>query len=158
MTATGLAALILGAIGGAKILEQLSATPHQKLQKKAVHTASRGSSDDAAIYAAHTDESNINENKIDGHTSGVLNDVDGSPDFIVQDFPNHLIAEVEDADGLQDVDHVLGQLEDYSTPDGYTTLLVVPDEEETLTVGNELADRTSGTVYVTPPSGVAEYL
>jgi len=153
----GIAVTVLAAIGGAKALEHLSATDHQRLQKKTVHTAAKSCSSGGDVFAAHVSESNISTRKVDGNTNGVIDGVDGEPDLIVQDFPTHIVAEVEDADGLKDVSHVLDQLQDYSTA-GYTTLLVVPDKEETLTVGREITERVERTVHVTTPKGVANYL
>ena len=93
-----------------------------------------------------------------GGTSGVIDDLgDLKPDLIVSDFPNSLIIEVEDEEGLRDRDHVVNQLNDYRA-NGYSRALVVPDDDDSIVTAEEYADAAEGTVNVETPSSLGDSL
>lgn len=94
----------------------------------------------------------------DGGTEGVVDDLDAkAPDLIIRNFPYHLIVEVEDEKGLNDQSHVVDQLNDHRA-DGYSRVLVVPDDEELQTTAEEYAEAAYGPVQVETPESLGESL
>lgn len=124
-------------------------SPADEPMAATLETLAEETSADAEVYTPDDDG-------FDGAASGVLAEVDSAPDFVVQDFPVYLLGVVEGADALDDGDAV-ERLERYAALDGYTTLLVVPDEA-TRTAGRELAEQVTGTVHVTAPGDLTEHL
>lgn len=148
---------ILAAIGGAKALEHLSTSPHDRLLKKSWKKTYRNAEvtsthDDAGLYVAH-----IDSRKADGHTKGVVTGVDGAPDIVVYDPPHPVVFEIEDAKGLQKPQRVIEQLDNYQRR-GVRRVLVVPDAEETRTVAEGIVEETSGTVHIATPSSLTDHL
>lgn len=146
-------ALVAVGIGvGAKVLERLNTSPHDRLLEKATKQVDKARVGEGSLYVDH-----ISTRRADGNPDGVVDDVGGVPDIVLKDWPTHMIVEVEDAEGLQDPDHVLGQLRDYQS-DGYRNVLVVPDAQETVELGEELADRVDGAITVTTPGEIGQYV
>lgn len=142
----------IGLAAGVKILDRLDTSPHDRLLETATKQVDRERPGDGNLYVDH-----IDTRRADGTPAGVVDGVDGTPDIVVQDFPTNMIVEVEDAEGLQDPDHVLDQLRDYQTA-GYQNVLVVPDAEETVELGAELAGRVDGAITVTTPGEIGQYV
>lgn len=145
------AAGILAVIGGAAVLDHLSTSKHDRLLKKTYNTASWNTSSNTDVYTDH-----IDPRKAAGNANGVVDGIEGIPDLVIHDFPTNLIVEVEDAEGLKRPQRVIDQLDGFSKQ-GAKRILVVPDAEETLTVGNEIAAEVDGTVTVETPKSLASH-
>lgn len=140
---------IAAAAGVNELHKRWKYSTHDRYVLKTHKKVADATSSDASVYVDLP-------NKGDGGTGGVVDDLDDLvPDLVISDFPNSLIVEVEDEKGLRDRDHVVSQLNEYRA-NGYSRVLVVPDDEDNIETAEGYADAAEGTVHVETPSSLAE--
>ncbi|MFB6221067.1 MAG: hypothetical protein ABEH90_06475 [Halolamina sp.] len=122
--------------------------------EETLRTLAEGTSADADVYTGDVDPAE-GVDGLGGDAGDVLDGVDDAPDFVVQDFPVYLAGVVAGADSLDGT--LRERLEGYADLEGYTKLLVVPDEEAR-DAASELVEQAAVTVHVTTPSDLTDYI
>lgn len=147
-----LAAVGAVAYGGAKAVEYLNTSEHDRALKKTYKQLESAASD-ATIYVDHIDVDAA------GNPEGVL-DINRVPDLILHNQQSaNLVVEVETADSLQDARaEARAQLQAFASP-GYRRVLVVPEGASEVAV-NAVQDWPidEDNIYVANPSTVADAL
>lgn len=140
------------AVGGvSKAYDHWKYSTHDRYVKSTYKQVADATDSDADVYVDLPKAG-------DGGTEGIVDDLGcKAPDLIIRDFPEHLIVEVEDENGLNDRSHVVDQLNNYRA-DGYSRILVAPDDEELQATAEKYAEAASGSVQVKTPESLGEYL
>lgn len=142
---------VAAALGANELHKRWKYSPHDRYVLKTHKKVADVTGSDASVFVDLPGKGN-------GSTKGVVDDLgDLKPDLIVRDFPDNLIIEVEDEEGLRDRNHVVNQLNDYRV-DGYSRALVVPDDDANIATAEEYASAAEGTVNVETPRSIGDSL
>ncbi|MFY4814887.1 hypothetical protein ACOJIV_19655 [Haloarcula sp. AONF1] len=140
------------AYGGAKAVEYLTTSEHDRALKK-TYKHLESTVPDATLFVDHIDVD------VAGNPEGVL-DIDRIPDLILHNQRSaNLVVEVETGDSLRNAgDEARAQLQAFGSP-GYRRVLVVPEDASGL-AKNAIQDWPidDETIYVANPSTVSDAL